>query len=174
VCWKAKISVVDICGSIEFLILRLHLGSWSIQVIIYTHKWLPEWDFYPESCNLSFAAFVPYLLPFFWLMIAGAFAFKYPKFNIIGNPIAFLHASFIWNIVKLILCGTCHEGKEELQSFEGSCEASRSDKRTECEAADDECNEIHAALGSGPVSDSVTEDPNVRKPSTTSSSKQKW
>uniref|UniRef100_A0A6N2LZN2 DUF4005 domain-containing protein n=1 Tax=Salix viminalis TaxID=40686 RepID=A0A6N2LZN2_SALVM len=56
-----------------------------------------------------FAAFVPYLLSFFWLKAFG---------------------------------------KEELQSFEGSGEASRSDKRTECEAADDECNEIHAALGS--------------------------
>jgi hypothetical protein len=109
-------------------------------------------------------------------MVVDAFASKYPKSNIIGNPNipnGQFHRILVLFTVKLILYSTCHEGKEELQSTEGSCEASRSDKRTECEAADNECDETHAALGAGPVSDSVSEDPDVRKPSTTSSSKQK-
>jgi hypothetical protein len=60
---KAKMSVIDICGAID-----------------------GQRDFYPESCKLFFAAFVPSLLPIFWPMVVDAFASKYPKSNIIGNP----------------------------------------------------------------------------------------
>lgn len=60
---------------------------------------------------------------------------------------------------------TFHTGKEKLQSIEGSGEASSSGERTECEAPDNECNEIHATLSACSISDSDTEDPDVRKPS---------
>ena len=75
-------------------------------------------------------------------------------------------------IIQLTLFGTFHAGKEKLLSFKGSGEATRSGERTECEAPDGECDEVHATLGAGSISNSVSEDPNVRKPSQASSSVQ--
>ena len=72
-------------------------------------------------------------------------------------------------------CDFFNVGKEELQSTQGSGEATGSRERPECEAPDNKCNEMHAAVSAGSVTDSVPEDPDVRKPGTpTSISIQKW
>jgi len=56
-------------------------------------------------------------------------------------------------------------GKEEFQSFERSSQASRSGKRTQREASNDECYEVYAAFSPSPNTSPVTSHPNARKPS---------
>lgn len=56
-------------------------------------------------------------------------------------------------------------GKEEFQSSQRSSQASRGGERIQREAADDKCNEVHAASGPCSIPDPVTSHQSVGKPS---------